>query len=589
MKYYAVTDDPTELLHYGVKGMKWGEHLFGDDLKPKSPAYKNAVTKLKGFVSKAAKAVKAPVAKKTEVQKSTEKRAKQQAKFNNAVKAAQNRIKVVENLSRVDSERNFDRKLNREYKKERRIERDNEKQARVDEKRERRYAKNERKMEKYLQQARQGKLKYGKLSDDQVHEITDRLGIERNARILGSAEKTWRQQKKDAFRQGKLQGITRGTAAAMEELARAGTVYGIQNWRNRRKLNAAAKQEGKEQHIKDRAKNKKTAKEIRDDIKQEAYESEVYSGKGFWDRSFGTHMTLKNAARILEENKNTEHEKQRRQRIEDRIKDDTQLLSNEEYQRLLDSAREKKRKQDVQDKLANERDENWQRYLDENGLTDEQARSKRFLDSSKTSTINVDGEEITVFDKKKSKGTSGDPRAVEALNNGNIESAGSVEQQRQKILNENDRKEYKQYLDNERLKEEKEQQEIIEKRTERENKRIEEAEKWNKEEENRFSKEYAQYENDLAEFNKYERLRESSPEIAIIMYPSGGPKKPKEPERPKYKNTTFNDDVTKLPTVYNPSGVMTFSEWRREKYSKNQNGKKKNQNNNKNNGGGGNR
>ena len=25
MKYYAVTDDPNELMHYGVKGMKWGQ------------------------------------------------------------------------------------------------------------------------------------------------------------------------------------------------------------------------------------------------------------------------------------------------------------------------------------------------------------------------------------------------------------------------------------------------------------------------------------------------------------------------------------------------------------------------------------
>ena len=37
MKYYAVTDDPNELLHYGRLGMKWGQHIF---VGPKSLAYK---------------------------------------------------------------------------------------------------------------------------------------------------------------------------------------------------------------------------------------------------------------------------------------------------------------------------------------------------------------------------------------------------------------------------------------------------------------------------------------------------------------------------------------------------------------------
>ena len=50
MKYYAVTDDPRELYHYGVKGMKWGQHLFGEDLRPKSPAYKRAASKLRATV-----------------------------------------------------------------------------------------------------------------------------------------------------------------------------------------------------------------------------------------------------------------------------------------------------------------------------------------------------------------------------------------------------------------------------------------------------------------------------------------------------------------------------------------------------------
>lgn len=340
MKYYAVTDDPTELLHYGVKGMKWGEHLFGDDLKPKSPAYKKAVTKLKGFVSKAAKAVKVPAAKKTAVQKSTEKRAKQQAKFNNAVKAAQNRIKVVENLSNLDKmyaqekksdrmDRAYNHKMKFEYKNEIRAAKDADKQARVDARRERRYAKNERKMEKYLQQARQGKLKYGKLSDDQVREIKNRLGIERDARVLGSAEKTWRQQKRDALRQGTLQGITRGTAAAMEEVARAGVQYGIRNLRNRKIMDAKNKLDAQRQHDANRIRNKKTRGEIKEDIKQEY--------------------------------------------IEAKIRND-----NEDLQKLLDKEHERLRLRESSDRQRNRNDEEWQNFLDETGLTEKEAR-KQYL------------------------------------------------------------------------------------------------------------------------------------------------------------------------------------------------------------------
>ena len=56
MKYYAVTEDPRELYHYGVKGMKWGQHIFGPEpgLK-KSPAYKKALSKLRSSASSASK------------------------------------------------------------------------------------------------------------------------------------------------------------------------------------------------------------------------------------------------------------------------------------------------------------------------------------------------------------------------------------------------------------------------------------------------------------------------------------------------------------------------------------------------------
>ena len=52
MTYYAVTDDPNELAHWGVKGMRWGvrhdkpRHSGSRSNKPRSIAYKKAQSKL---------------------------------------------------------------------------------------------------------------------------------------------------------------------------------------------------------------------------------------------------------------------------------------------------------------------------------------------------------------------------------------------------------------------------------------------------------------------------------------------------------------------------------------------------------------
>ena len=78
MKYYAVTEDPRELYHYGVKGMKWGQHIFGD--KPKSPGYHRALGKLRASASKGAKSVASSIKKSSE-QRSINRRAKEMAKY----------------------------------------------------------------------------------------------------------------------------------------------------------------------------------------------------------------------------------------------------------------------------------------------------------------------------------------------------------------------------------------------------------------------------------------------------------------------------------------------------------------------------
>lgn len=303
MKYYAVTEDPNELFHYGVKGMKWGQHIFGD--KPKSTGYRRALGKLRASVQK------------SKTQRAITKQQKQQEKFNKAIEKAQLRIQKKENLYKLNQLKAFQKSERKQQRAERKIDRIAARQERKDERDQIRYAKNQVKMDKYLQKARQGKLKYGKLSDDQVRQITERLGMERSARSLGSAEKTWRQQKKEAFRKGKLSGIERGTAASMEEIARAGTIYGIQNFMNRRKRNALAKQQGKENKIRNRYQNKKTHADIAEEIKNEGYETRIREGKGVIKRNVFGVKTAAGQAKYIKKVKSADKKLEEQRKLQD--------------------------------------------------------------------------------------------------------------------------------------------------------------------------------------------------------------------------------------------------------------------------------
>lgn len=336
MKYYAVTEDPNELFHYGRLGMKWGQHIFGD--KPKSPGYKRALGKLRASTKSAKSAIK-----KSATQRAINKTKKQQNKYNQAVKKAQRNNELIGKLHKLDQVRVNERGLDRDYwgaakiariqdRQNRKLDKINSKRMIREAKAEVKYNKKELKMDKYMQKAREGKLKYGQLSDDQVQRLTNRLNMERNARQLGSAEKSWRQQKKEAFRQGKLQGITRGTAASMEEVARAATIYGIQNYMNRKKLNAKAKQEGKEERIKSRAKNKKSKRDMREDFKAEVYEERVRDGQI---------RRTKKAAENLRNIEMKRLEDDRKRKLQARINDEMDLAANDAYQKMLENKRER--------------------------------------------------------------------------------------------------------------------------------------------------------------------------------------------------------------------------------------------------------
>lgn len=151
MTYYAVTNDPNELAHFGIKGMKWGVRKerprHTGSRRPRSAAYKKASSKL------------------SKMMKSGIKKAQANWKEYNSPKA-----------------------------------------------------KEERFMKKAMQSARNGTLKYGKLTDEQVVRITDRLALERSARSLGSTENPrFGKRLKTAIGNGIISGIGGGTGAYIEE------------------------------------------------------------------------------------------------------------------------------------------------------------------------------------------------------------------------------------------------------------------------------------------------------------------------------------------------------------------------------------
>jgi len=142
MTYYAVTDDPNELTHWGIKGMKWGvrhdKPRHTGSSRKRSAAYKKAQSKL------------------SKMMKSGIKKAEAHWRAYNSPKA-----------------------------------------------------KEERFMQKAMQKARTGTLKYGKLTDDQVRRVTERLALERNARQLGSTENPrFIKRLKSAVGEGVLKGTT---------------------------------------------------------------------------------------------------------------------------------------------------------------------------------------------------------------------------------------------------------------------------------------------------------------------------------------------------------------------------------------------
>lgn len=270
MKYYAVTEDPNELMHYGRLGMKWGQHIFGGT---KSLAYKRASKKL-------SRSMKNGIKKAQTNWKNASKNIQKRID-NHAERSLQKQIKKAESLSKLAPIYEQNRMAKEARQNDKRILRAARKDMRNE-------AKSEKRFNKYMQEAREGRLRYGKLTDDQVRKVTERLALERNARVLGNTEKPkFKKQIATAIREGTLQGLTKGTAAMFEEVGRAAAINGIKNRKNRKALKNKAKFEDKIKRERDEKNrenqiklDKKFAKdEAQAEVSREYYKAKAETGK----------------------------------------------------------------------------------------------------------------------------------------------------------------------------------------------------------------------------------------------------------------------------------------------------------------------
>jgi len=240
MTYYAVTDDPNELAHFGIPGMKWGvrhdKPRHSGSRKPRSAAYKKAQNKLGRMMKSGIK--------------------KAEAHWNTYNSPA---------------------------------------------------AKEARFMKKAMQQARNGTLKYGKLTDSQVRQVTDRLALERNARMLGSTENPrYTKRLKMAIGEGIIRGIGGGTGAYIEERFRGRGRTTAEIKADKRK----AKYESRNSVQERRARNKQA---------EEYYKTAYEEGLSNPDRYMSTRDRAKYLSDVKARNKQNEYASELQKKREEQI------------------------------------------------------------------------------------------------------------------------------------------------------------------------------------------------------------------------------------------------------------------------------
>lgn len=215
MKYYAVTNDPAELMHYGVKGMKWGvirtDAQLGHPKKPRSAAYKRASNKLSKMMRSGIK--------------------KAEAHWQEYNSPANKKARAKQ----------------REAKQ----------------------------FEKYMQQAREGRLKYGKLSDAQVKKVTDRLYLERQARQLGGMEKSnFRRRLGEAVGAGVISGVGQGVSTIVGETIGRRSKLKTQRLQNEQNEYFDKRRERRQAKNQDKADQRRLDREFKNQKRKDKYADE---------------------------------------------------------------------------------------------------------------------------------------------------------------------------------------------------------------------------------------------------------------------------------------------------------------------------
>ena len=207
MTYYAVTDDPNELAHWGIKGMKWGvrhdKPRHPGSRRPRSLAYKKAQSKL-------------------------------QKMMKSGIKKAEASWKAYNSPQ----------------------------------------AKYERQTNRAIQLARKGKLKYGKLSDEQVRRVTERLDLERQARQLSNQEQTFRHRLAKSISEGVVTGIGQGFGRRASEFIARGSVLKTDRMRAEQQDELDRRKEKRRMRNAEREAKKKAEREFRQQQRKDAYEHE---------------------------------------------------------------------------------------------------------------------------------------------------------------------------------------------------------------------------------------------------------------------------------------------------------------------------
>ena len=393
MKYYAVTDDPNELMHFGIKGMKWGIRRTDAQLghprhtgskRPRSAAYKKASAKLSSMMK-------------------------------NGIAKAETKWKIYK------SPENVAKRAAKRYEKQ---------------------------TEKAIEKARKGKLKYGKLDDWQVQRITERLAMENNARRLSETEKTGWKKLREAVGEGFISGIGQGVGRRTSEWVARGSILKTDRKRmeqqdeferakEQRRIRNAEKQadrkvarERVEQQLKDRYEHKRDQKYQEEKARNAYLYGAKYDNDGkllgdsysaYYDQRFNKKKSLQSETARAERLANKESERQKRLEADNRRKEYSASVKRLEAAQRDHETRERERAEKARQAELDRYRKGMASLSSEASKRDEsrawESKQKRLAENREKEAYRSNVHSLAEVSGKHAKATSG-WRAIDRMENG---------------------------------------------------------------------------------------------------------------------------------------------------------------------------